>query len=221
MCWSDGDPAKGEFSNFAVTVTLDSLADWPAAYEELIPKLQELSALGESPLLVPVVNDRGVPRFTVRAGSKVWAVGNLGEFEHLLPEQLDQRLTSPFIAARSALEVYSALSVLRRDGGLHHSVRQLLERTLFDYDQAVTAIRAVGEDVVVGALTEWLGEIHGQVEKEWNGEIAAGAFATSMVEGVLHLGSPEAIRQGVALLLSLQWDSDPARAIAWLESLEE
>ena len=187
MCWSDGDPAKGEFSNFAVTVTLDSLADWPAAYEELIPKLQELSALGESPLLVPVVNDRGVPRFTVRAGSKVWAVGNLGEFEHLLPEQLDQRLTSPFIAARSALEVYSALSVLRRDGGLHHSVRQLLERTLFDYDQAVTAIRAVGEDVVVGALTEWLGEIHGQVEKEWNGEIAAGAFATSMVEGVLHL----------------------------------
>ncbi len=221
VCWSDGDPAKGEFSNCAVMVTLDSLADWPAAYEGLIPKLQELSTLGESPLLVPVVNDRSVPRFTVRAGSKVWAVGNLGEFEHLLPEQLDQRLTSPFIAARSALEVYSALSVLRRDGGLHHSVRQLLERTLLDYDQAVTAIRAVGEDVVVGALTEWLGEIHGRVEKEWNGEIAAGAFATSMVEGVLQPGSPEAIRQGVALLLSLQWDSDPARAIAWLESLEE
>ena len=219
--WSDGDPPKGEFSNFAVTVTLDSLADWPAAYEELIPKLQELSALGESPLLVPVVNERSVPRFTVRAGSKVWAVGNLGEFEHLLPEQLDQRLTSPFIAARSALEVYSALSVLRRDGGLHHSVRQLLERTLCDYDQAVTAIRAVGEDVVVAALTEWLGEIHGQVEKEWNGEIAAGAFATRMVEGVLQPESPEAIRQGVALLLSLQWDLDPARAIAWLESFGE
>ena len=103
-----------------MAVTLDSLADWPAAFDELIPKLQELSVLGESPLLVPVVNDRSVPRFTVRVGSKVWAVGNLGEFEHLLPEQLDQRLTSPFVAARSALEVYSALSVLRREGGLHH-----------------------------------------------------------------------------------------------------
>ena len=221
VCWSDGDPAKGEFSNFAVTVTLDSLADWPAAFDELIPKLQELSVLGESPLLVPVVNDRSVPRFTVRVGSKVWAVGNLGEFEHLLPEQLDQRLTSPFVAARSALEVYSALSVLRREGGLHHSVSQLRERTLLEYNQAAAAIRAVGEDVVVAALTEWLGEIYGQAEKEWNGEIAASAFATSMVEGVLQPESLEATRQGVALLLSLQWDSDPAKAIAWLESLGE
>ena len=221
VCWSDGDPAKGGFSKYAVTVTLDSLTAWPAACEELIPKLQELSVLGESPLLVPVVNDRSVPRFAVRVGSKVRALGNLGEFDHLLPEQLNQRLTNPFIAACSALEVYSALSVLRREGGLHSSVSQLLERTLLEYDQATSAIRAVGEDVVVAALTEWLGEIHGQVEKEWNGEIAAGAFATSMVEGVLHPGSPEAVRQGVALLLSLQWDSDPARAIAWLESLEE
>ena len=84
-----------------------------------------------------------------------------------------------------------------------------------------TAIRDVGEDVVVAALTERLGEIHGQVEKEWNGESAAGAFATSLVEGMLQPESPEAIRQDVALLLSLQWDSDPARAIAWLESLGE
>ena len=74
---------------------------------------------------------------------------------------------------------------------------------------------------MVAALTEWLGEIYGQVEKEWNGEIAPGTFAVSMVEGVLQPESPEAQRQVGALLLSLQWDSDPARAIAWLESLEE
>ena len=91
--WSDGDPAKGEFSNFAVTVALDSIADWQAAYEEFIPKLQEFSVLGELPLLVPVVNDRSVLLLTVRVGSRVWAAGDPGEFEHLLPEQLDQRLT--------------------------------------------------------------------------------------------------------------------------------
>ena len=219
--WSDGDPAKGEFSNFAVTVTIDSLAEWPAACEEFIPKLQELSVPGESPLLVPVVNDRSVLRFTVRVGSRVWAVGELGEFEHLRPEQLDQRLTGPFVAARSALEVYSTLSVLSREGGLHSNVRQLLERTLLDYNQAMTAIRAVGEDMVVGALTEWLGEIQRQVEKEWSGEIAAGTFATSIVEGVLEPESPEPMGQVFPLLLSLQWDSDAAGAIAWLESLEE
>ena len=219
--WCDGDPAKGEFSKFAVTVTLDSLVDWPAACEAFIPKVQELSVLGQQPLLVPVVNDRSVLRLTVRVGSRVWAGGDFGEFEHLLPEQLDQRLTSPFIAARSALEVYSALSVLRRNGGLHYKVRQLLERTLLDYDQATTAIQDVGEDIVVAALTEWLRESHGQVEKEWNDESAPGTFAESVVEGVLQPESPEAQRQVSALLLSLQWDSNPARAIAWLESLEE
>ena len=219
--WSDGDPARGDFSNYAVAVTLDSLTDWPAACEEFIPKLQELSVLGESLLLVPVVDDRSVPRLALRVGTKVRALGNLGEFEQVLPEQLDQRLTSQFIAAHSALEVYSALSVLRREGGLHSNVSQVLERTLLEYDKATTAIRDVGEDVVVAALTERLGEIHGQVEKEWNGESAAGAFATSLVEGMLQPESPEAIRQGVALLLSLQWDSDSARAIAWLESLGE
>ena len=87
--------------------------------------------------------------------------------------------------------------------------------------RATTAIRALGEDVLVAVLTELLGEIHGQVEKEWNGEIAAGAFATSMVEGVLQPESLEAQRQVGALLMSLQWDSDPAKAIAWLESLGE
>ena len=176
-CWFDGDPAKGEFSNYAVKVTLDSLADWPTSCEELVPKLQEFSILGESPLLVPVVNDRSVPRLAVRVGSTVRPLCNLGEFEDLLPEQLEQRLTSPYIAACSALEVYSALSILRREGALHSSLSQVLERTLLEYDQATAAIRVVGEDIVVAALAEWLEEIHCQVEKEWNGEMIAGTFA--------------------------------------------
>ena len=219
--WFNGDPTKGESSNFAVTVSLDSLADWLAAYDKFVPRLQELSLIEESPFLVPVVNGRSVQRFTVRVGSKVRAVGNLGEFENLLPEQLDQRLTGPFIAAHSALEVYSALSLLGHEGGLHHTVSQLLERTLSEYDHTTTVIRAVGEDVVVAALIEWLSEIHGQVEKEWNGQRAAGTFAASIVKGVLEPESLEAKRQAVTLLLSLQWDSDPDLAIAWLESLAE
>ena len=100
-------------------------------------------------------------------------------------------------------------------------MRQLLEHTILDYAQAITTIRGVGEDVVIAALTEWLEKVHEQVEKEWNGEVAAGTFAASIVEGVLQPESPEANIQVGALLLSLQWDSDPARAIAWLESLEE
>ena len=221
VLWSDEEPPKGGFSNLAVTVALESLADWQAASDELVQKLEELRVPGESPLLVPLLEGRSVLRLTVRLISRVCPVNDFGEFEHVLPEQLEQRLTNPFIAARSALEVYSALSVLRREGGLHSSVSQLLERKLLEYDQAATAIRALGEDVLVAVLTELLGEIHGQVEKEWNGEIAAGAFATSMVEGVLQPESLEAQRQVGALLMSLQWDSDPAKAIAWLESLGE
>ena len=219
--WSDGDPKKRESSNFAVTVALDSLLDLPAAFDEFLPKLRKLGLSGEAPLLVPVVNGRSVFRLSVRVATNVHAVSDLGEFEHLLPQQLEQRLTNPFVAAFSALQVYSALSLLRREEGLHPKIREVLERTLFEYDNATTGIRAFGGDAVVAELTEWLREIEVQVEKEWSGEISAGTFASSIQEGVAQPLSPESKKQAAALLLSLQWDSDPAPVIAWLESSEK
>ena len=41
VVWSDGDRARGESPNFAVTVAVESLTDWPVALEELVPRLED------------------------------------------------------------------------------------------------------------------------------------------------------------------------------------
>ena len=219
--WSNGEPTRGESANFAVTVSVESLADWPAALAELALKLEDLRIAGESPLLMPLLKGRSVLPLAVRLIRKLWPVSDFGEFEGLLPQPLQLGLTTPVIAAHSALEVRSGLSALRHESGLHDQVAQLLERTVNDYNDAIAAIRDFGRDVYVTALLDWLEEIEQQIEGEWSGEIEAGTFAASVVEGTLGDGSPEMERFEGALLLSLQWDSDPASAVAWLESLEE
>ena len=219
--WADYDPKKSEPSSFAVTVALDSLLDLPAAFDEFLPKLRELGLPGEAPLLVPVVKGRSVIRFSVRVATNDYAASDFGEFEHLLPLQLEQRLSNPVLAAFSALRVYSALSLLRRGDGLHPKIREVSERTLSEYDNATTAIRAYGEDAVVADLTRWLREIQEQVDREWSGEISPGTFASSIEGGVAQPLSPESKKLAAALLLSLQWDSDSAPAIALSESSEK
>lgn len=219
--WSDGEPMRGKSADFAVTVSVESLADWPSALAELVPKLEDLRVAGESPLLVPLLKDRSVLPLAKQLIRKLGPVSDFGEFESLLPQPLQLGLTTPVIAAHSALEVRSGLSTLRRENGLHDQVAQSLERTVSNYNDAVAAIRDFGGDVCVTELVNWLEEIEQQIEGEWTGEIEAGTFAASVVEGTLGDGSPEMERFEGALLLSLQWDSDPASSVAWLESLEE
>ncbi len=220
VLWTNGDPIEGERPNFSVTVALDALTDWQAACDELVPKVQAVYEVGEVPMLVPVVGGNSVLPFAVRVTTKIWPVSDFGEFEHLVPAQLEQRLTNPFVAACSALEVCSALSVLPVEGRRHDKVSQLLERSLRDYNNAVTEMEALGDDVVIVALTEYLREIRERVEREWRGEITDGTFAGALSEGILGARSSEVEQRVGAVALSLQWDSDPTRAIAWLESLD-
>ena len=219
--WSDADPIKGELSNFAVAVHLDTLADWSAASDELVSRLDQLMAPGESPLLLPVLMGRSVIALAVQLTPEVRPASDLGGFESQLPQPLEQRLTTQAIDAHNALGVCSGLSILNRDGGLHDQVAGLLERTEGDCNKAAAAIRAFEEDIVVAELVDWLEEIGERIKGEWDGRLDAGTYAASVVEGVLGDGSPEYETFIGALCLSLQWDSDPASAVAWLRSQAE
>ena len=112
-------------------------------------------------------------------------------------------------------------SILRRDGGVHDQVSEFLERTVNDYKDGIATIRGFGKDVCVTALVDFLEEIVERIKGEWNGEAEVGAFAASVVEGALGDGSQGAESLQGALVLSLQWDSDPTSAVTWFESLEE
>ena len=219
--WSAGDRARGESPNFAVTVAVESLTDWPAAVEELVPRLEAIRTPGESPWLVPVLGGRTVRPCAQRLISQLWPVTDFSEFEHSLPHPLEERLTTEVVAAHSALQVRSALSVLGREDGLDEQAARVLEQAQGDFTGAIAAIQSLGQDAVVSEIVDWLLKIDPRIEGEWDGEVRAGTFAEGMIEGVLGDGSFEFGTLDAALLVSLEWDADPASAVALIEQFRE
>ena len=221
VVWSAGDRLRGEFPNFAVTVAVESLTDWPAALEELVPRLEAIRTPGESPWLVPVFGGRSVWSCTQRLISRLWPVTDFSEFEHSLPHPLEEQLTTEVVAAHSALQVRSALSALGREDGLDEQVVRVLEQAQRDFAGTIAAIQSLGQDAVVYEIVDWLLGIDTRIEGEWDGEIRAGTFAEGMIEGMLGDGSFEFGTLDAALLVSLEWDADPASAVALIERLRE
>ena len=217
--WVDGEPLKGVSANFAVTAAVETLGDWPAVSDQLTLKLQNLRLSGETPLLVPLLKDRSVLPLTMRLYSQRWLQCDFGEFEHLLPHPLEQGLTSPFITAFKAMEVCSGLSILRDKDGYHDQIAQFLEYTVNDFRKSITTIRNLGRDGCIEGLVDLLNGIREQVKKEWTGEINAATFAAGLERVVLGDETEGENIFFLALLISLQWDSDPISAVALFESL--
>ena len=216
--WVESDPVAGNLSNFAVTVGLKSLAQWKDALERLVPRLKELREGGESPLLVPILDGRSIPMAAKRLIFELRSAADLGRFADVLPAPLEQRLTTPAIAAHNALEVWSALSILGREGDLRDEVGKFLQCTLTEYGAAIAEIRTLGADSLTEELVDWLEETRNQVEHEWTGDTEAGAFAAAIAEGTLGAGSPEASAFEGRLFLALQWDANPRTAISLLDA---
>ena len=219
--WLDGDPRRGNNPNFAIAVNLESLADWSVAVSELTPILEDHRDGSETPLLVPIVKGRSVPSLALRLISKLWPADNFGEFTQSLPPPLEQRLSTSFLAAHSSLQVYSGLSIFRNSDCLHEEVTKILKTTVSDYSEAIAAIRNFGGDACVSTLERLLEDIRGQIENEWDGEIAAGSFAAGLAKGARGDETSEMVTFSVAHMISLQWDLDPKHAITWCQALEE
>ena len=221
VLWSAGDPQEGEFPNFAVTVAVESLTDWPAALEELVPRLEALRASGESPWLVPVLGARTVRLCAKRLISKLWPLTDFSEFDQVLPQPLEERLTAQVVGSHAALQVCSALSVLGQEGSLDDHVLRVFERAQSDFNEAIATIHGLGQDTVVSEIVDWLLGIGTRIEREWNGEIRAGTFAEGLIEGALGDGSFDFGTLDAALLVSLEWDADPVSAVALIEESRE
>ena len=221
VVWSDGDRARGESPNFAVTVAVESLTDWPVALEELVPRLEAIRIPGESPWVVPVLGGKAVRSCAQRLISQLWPVTDFSDFEQSLPGPLEERLTTEVVAAHSALQVRSALSVLGREDSLDDQVVRVLEHAQSDFNEAIAAIQSLGQDTVVSEIVDWLLGIDTRTKGEWDGEVRAGSFAEGVIEGALGDRSFEFGTLDAALLVSLEWDADPASAVALIEQLRE
>ena len=219
--WFDGNRLKGEHSNFAIAVPVDSLFDWPAAVEQLIPRLKFHQEPGEMPVLVPLLSGRPVRRCALRIIDQAYPVTNWDQWDRMLPDPLEERMTATVNAALSALEVCSGLSVLRDESELEEQVRHVLEEAVTDFNKSVKAASAMGEDSLISRIVVWLQEMGQKVEAEWNNENAPGTFAIDLEKTSLGVKATNASEYISVIFLALHWDADPKRAAEIFESLDE
>ena len=219
--WADGDLSKAGASNFAVAIHVAALHEWEGTLTQFIPIIEEFRAVGEHPIIVPIINGKSVPPLAKQLVVGLWPAYDLGEFKDHFPHQLEQRLTDPVLAAHAAVQVLSGLASMGREGQSAGDLEEFAQRTRDDFRQAVASILDLEQDAVTEALIEWLEEISEQIEDEFEGNVEAGTFATNVLEGTFGECSHEWDRLAAAVLLSLQWDFDPASAVALLEQLDQ
>ncbi len=217
--WYDGDPLTSKLSNFAVAVELETLADWGTTVEKLLPTVKGCESLGESPLLVPLMNGKSVKLLARRhLNSKLWPDNDSNEFDEQLPPPMTQHLSTHVIAANLALTSYSGLSIIKGEVDHHEHLANMRDRTVNAFKDAIGEIRALSKDQVTEFLLSWFYNNAASVDREWAGEITAGTFAANAAAAELGLDSDQ--REGLMgqLMLSLEWDSDPSKALQLLES---
>ena len=207
VLWYEGDLQKGEPSNFAVAVGIHSIDEWQAAYESLVPKVEEVRSPGEFPIVVPVINGKTVPLFATQLILGPSPIVDLGEFGEMLPQPLDLPLTNSVTDAFTALQVLSGLSVLGDKGSQHEEALEMLNGAMETYECAIEFIRKCGDEQNIDGLLSRIDELHDEVLAEWSDQTRIGSFASGMSEGILQNGSPESRAIAETLTTALLLDS--------------
>ena len=218
--WLDDDQGEGSAPNFAVSVPVDSLIDWPLRVETLVGSIEAVREPSESPLIVPILKGWSIWRYAFELVQQPWPVIDPGEFEDVLPRALVERLTAHVVKCHSALQALSALYVLAVDGEIDARLMPTVDGARRDFEDASKSILESGNDAVIVEIGTWLLDLCGQVNDEWDGKIESGRYAANVWPGILGDGSVEVEALDGALALALEWDAEPAGAVRLLEAQE-
>lgn len=220
--WVDGDRFKGEMSNFAVSVSVDRLTDWCDSIVLLLPIIQSVKDVLETPLLVPVLHGYTVPLCAQQVTEQGLSAADLGHFASMLPTPVVGKMTVEVGSALSALQVISGLSVLDDDDP-DPRIHDVLRGALRDLNDAVERVVGLGQDDVVLAVADYLFELSKDVEGEWTGNSDTAAFARENFNKLkLPYNSESVIDQRDFLfMLSIHWDVNSESAISFFNSLSE
>ena len=217
--WNENNMESHAVSDFVVAVPIDSVSAWFPLLSRLTPKVATLRVLGESAVLLPMLNGKTVLPLAQQLILTIAPISDLDAFEGLLPEPLEQRLTKPVTDAHNALRICSGLSMLRREGTYDDRIALLLTKLQCEFDGAIAAISEMEQDVVITTLLDWLKDIGQRVAGEVAGKIESGSFARELM--MVHVGHAphSAMSLLYALMLSLQWDANPADAIVLMREM--
>ncbi len=213
--WHEDGPLR----EFAITVELPSLLQWPEAAEMLVQALDVDQPADETYLLVPTRIHRAIPGLAIKKISECWPSPDVGPWADDLGAPHSSRIFDAFTSAHIALQTISGvgyLPVQQRDDPL---VRATSDAALDRFNSARSETAECPPGPVRDALLEALDDLAGQVEAEQDGAASGPSLAERITNG-LATGdvSQELAALQIARLIAQEWDIDPQAAD---ESLRE
>ena len=204
---------NGSLCEFAITVELTSLLEWPEAAEMLVQALDVDQPSDETYLLVPTRIHRAVPRLAMKKISECWPSPDVGPWASDLGEPHLSRTFDAFTSAHIALQAISGVGHLPAKQRGHEVVRATSDTAVDCFNTARNKIAECPQGPVRDALLEALDDLAGQVETERDGLASGPSLAERITDG-LATGdvSQELAAIQIAGLIAQEWDIDPHAA---------
>lgn len=204
---------------WAVTVDLESLADWPAAVDALLSELGVQQPLGEMYVFVPLRVGRPVPSLAMSLITTPLPATNIDDWLPQLAEPHPSLLADAFSAGLAALQMLSGICDHPEDQRTHEEVQHAAAGAVEEYERSHADLLAVAGDPLTEELVSLLEALAVQVQAEVDGTHDGDTVASQVVAGVVQ-GLTGSVFDSIvgARYLALEWDVDPESAVALLQS---
>ena len=207
-------------TEFAITVELDFMPEWPETVERLASALSGRQLTGETYLLVPTRHNKPVPSLAIQLIESPLPCAGLGEWETKLPDSAPSEFTDAFDEAQNALQTLSAICALPDDQQSHPAVQDVLEEAESLYNTAHGRLLDLATDDLSDGLLAIIEAFAIQVQAELDGETTGPGYAEQIAAGYLQVAQTDEFNTlAIARLLALEWDINPAAAASILADL--
>lgn len=178
-------------TEFAITVELDFLPEWPETVERLAAVLSAGQPVGEAYLLVPTRHSRPVPTLTMQLIGSLLPRTELGEWATLLPDPAPSEFTNAFDQAQNALQTLSGISALPGGQRTHPTVRNVVEEAESLYNTAHGKLLDLATDELADELLSIIETSAIQVQAELDGENTGPGYAEQIATGHLQIAQTD------------------------------
>ena len=202
----------GALSEYRVAIALDSIFDWDHAVDSIVDALRADQVVEETYLLVPLRNDRPIPRLAMRLINHVHPAPDPDGLESL-PQAHSSTLADLFAQAKNALEGLSGIAELPDEQQNHAKVRAAAEELAAELESVGEELRCLPDDPVTGALWLFLDEIAARVQSELDDTSTETGFASQLAGYFTGEITDELVRACTALYWVIEWDIDPRVAV--------
>lgn len=207
-------------TEFAITVELGFLPEWPETVERLASALSAGQLPGEVYLLVPTRHNKPVPSLAMQLIESLLPCTELGEWERLLPGPAPSEFTDVFDEAHNALLTLSGICALPEDQQTHPTVQDAMKEASSFYNTAHGRLLNLATDELADQLLAIIEATAIRVQAELERETTGPGYAGRIAAGYLQAAQTDEFNTlANARLLALEWDINAAAAASILADL--